>query len=553
MKNSQKGFAPIIVLILAIAVLAIGGGTYIALHKQKLATQISNSTASFDIASLGVKFELSNTLSDLTYIVINLGGEQAVNSVGFSSKQLEAIGCPASSAPLGYLTYDDNKGGTLVARARNSDLYFIKPDKLCNADERLRDWHTLQNNLSSLVTDYVSESVTSSRTTQTTPAQAQSNPPTAAQAQNTAISVAGMSKHADSNFGFSFYYPSSWTVQNSAARSSYAGGDVQKTLTITPPNGTTGDAVTIDEFYSPTREITIPYDLCSPMSGSSVPAHRYYFDANTHTWMIEVPAYTGISGRDGSQHSVPASTKAADVSQNTMGGLHMLAAGCSGAVIPLSAKNFVVFTFYRNVGHYYTSIAKTIMAADPSVATLVSRDEQIQTIINAGVLLGAIGTKVGQWRVTSEHVYTWTGDIVAGANPSTFKLIDTYSDGTAGASYATDGVHVYSGWSAETPALSGADPATFIAIRQQYQVPYAPSSGRYGESFISYDNSFAKDNSHVWYQGKLIPDANSSTFVVTGNTYIENAAGGYTLAHDSNHTYGIDQHSKLTIDGITIQ
>ena len=349
------------------------------------------------------------------------------------------------------------------------------------------------------------------------------------------VSVPGMKQYTDSNFGFSFWYPNTWTVQSTATKDNYAGGTIQKTLTIAP-NGSSGEAITIDEFSSPTREITIARDLCSPMSGSSVPAHRYYFDANTHTWMVEVPA----------------STKAADVSNNTMGGLHMLGAGCSGSVIPLSAKNFVVFLFNsRDVGPYYINIAKTITATDPSVATPVSTNEQIQTITNAGVLLGAIGTKVGEWYVTSDHVYNGRGDVVVGANPSTFRLISTYSDGTAGTSYATDGVHVYSAWSVGTSLLSGADPATFVAIRQQYQIPYAQSSGLYGQSFTAYDTQFAKDKSHAWYQGRLIPGADPSTFVVTGNTHVQNSTGGYTLAHDASHLYGVDAKDKLTVDGVT--
>src|SRR3989344_4348691 len=380
------------------------------------------------------------------------------------------------------------------------------------------------------------------------------NPPT------TKISVVGMKQYTDSNFGFSFWYPNTWKIQSTAIKNNYAGGTVQKTLTIAPPsvtidptNGMNGDAITMDEFYSPTREITVARDFCSPMSGSFVAAHRYYFDTNAHTWMVEVPAYTGQSERDGSTYSVPASTKPADVSQNTMGGLHMLGAGCSGSVIPLSAKNFVVFSFYsRNVGSYYINIAKTITATDPSVATPVSSSEQIQTITNAGVLLGAIGTKVGEWYVTSDHVYNGRGAVV-GANPSTFRLISTYSDGTPGTSYATDGVYVYSAWSVGTSLLSGADPATFVAIRQQYQIPYAQSSGLYGQSFTAYDTQFAKDKSHAWYQGRLIPGADPSTFVVTGNTHVQNSTGGYTLAHDASHLYGVDAKDKLTVDGVTIQ
>lgn len=370
-----------------------------------------------------------------------------------------------------------------------------------------------------------------------------------------AITVSGMQKYTDSSFGFSFWYPASWIVQDGVISDNYAGGNVQKTITISSsPNSNRSEAITINEFSSPTREITIAKDLCSPMSGLTVQAHRYYFDTNTHTWMVEVPAYTGQSEKDGSTYNVPASTKAADVSNNTMGGLHMLGAGCSGSVIPLSAKNFVVFSFNgRNVGPNYIELAKTITATDPSVATPASSEKQIQTITKAGVLLGAIGTKVGEWYVTGEHVYNWRGDVVVGANPSTFKLISTYSDGTVGTSYAADGTYIYSAWSAGAPVLSGANPSTFIAIRQQYQIPYAPSSGLYGQSFTAYDESFAKDNSHVWYEGKLIPNADPNTFVVTGNTLVQNSTGGYTLAHDARHTYGIDAKSNMTIDGVTVQ
>ncbi len=372
---------------------------------------------------------------------------------------------------------------------------------------------------------------------------------------NTKVAVAGMKEYTDSNFGFSFWYPSTWTVREGDIQDTYSGGTVQKTLVVSPANSDVRrvDAIVINEFYSPTREITIARELCSPMSGSFAAAHRYYFDTNAHTWMVDVPAYTGESERDGSKYNVPASIKAADVSYNTMGGLHMFGAGCSGYVIPLSAKNFVVFSFNsRNVGSAYGTIAKTITAADPSVATPVSVNEQIQTITNAGVLLDAIGKKVGEWHVTDEHVYNYLGNIVTSANPATFRLVPTFSDGSSATTYATDGRYIFSGW-LYGQVVGGADPVTFVAIKQQYQIPYAQSSGRYGESFASFDDSFSKDKSHVWYQGKLIPDADPSTFVVTGNTHVENSTGGYTLAHDARHIYGVDKNGKLTIDGITVQ
>lgn len=85
------------------------------------------------------------------------------------------------------------------------------------------------------------------------------------------VSVSSMKQYTDSNFGFSFWYPNTWTVQNATIKNNYTGGTIQKTLTIAPPgtSGEAGEVITIDEFSSPTREITIARDLCSPMSGSS--------------------------------------------------------------------------------------------------------------------------------------------------------------------------------------------------------------------------------------------------------------------------------------------
>lgn len=574
MKNLQKGFIglPILIAIL-LGIVVIGGGTYLVVHNNKVEQKVDNGSQNVPVTTDNNQNTVINPSSNQSQISTSNWKTYSNSEIGYS------ISYPPTYHPAygnDLFNFDENlyeKGNSAGVKiqvqktsgninASKADVPTIKfSEKVTSGPGGTFDVYSVAGlngtkYFQILVwgmendSQNVSKILSTFQFVPTTP----TNPSAGSNSVSNKITVSGMQQYTDSNFGFSFWYPNTWTVQNATIKNNYAGGTIQKTLTITPPNGTTGDAVTIDEFSSPTREITIAKDLCSPMSGSSVPTHRYYFDVSTHTWMVEVPAYTGQSGKDGSQYSVPASTKTADVSSNTMGGLHMLGAGCSGSVIPLSAKNFVVFSFYsRNVGPYYINIAKTITATDPSVATPVSINEQIQTITNAGVLLGAIGTKVGEWYVTSEHVYNGRGDVVVGANPSTFRLITTYSDGTAGTSYATDGVRVYSAWSVGTSLLSGADPATFIAIRQQYQIPYAQSSGLYGQSFTAYDTQFAKDKSHVWYQGRLIPNANPSTFVVTGDTHVENSSGGYTLAHDSNHSYGIDKQGKLTVDGVAIQ
>ena len=539
MKNKQKGF--IVPLLLSIiTILIIGGGVYIYLSQTSTAT--INQIASKTLDDYFGQFK-SQTIALNKRII-----DYKVNKISIVGDFNEKNRCFELHVDYSVKTAIDLIKGNLVqsiwvagngevgtdnwVNNKTEDFSLIKTDN--------NDYSVTENGTTNMgVCNQPSNPLITSSTTikQNIPANSSEH-----------VTVFGMQQYTDSNFGFSFWYPNTWTVQSTEIKDNYTGGTVEKTLTIAPQSNS-NDAITIDELSSPTREITIPYDLCSPMSGSFVAAHRYYFDVNAHTWMMEVPAYTAQSEKDGSQYSVPASVKAANVSNNTMGGLHMLGSGCSGAVIPLSAKNFVVFSFNsRNVGPYYINIAKTITATDPSVATPVSSDEQIKTITNAGVLLGAIGTKVGEWYVTNEHVYNWVGDIVVGANPSTFKLLNIYSDGTTGAPYATDGVHVYSAWSSKIPEINGADPATFVAIRQQYQIPYAKSSGLYGQSFTDYDTTFAKDKSHVWYESKLIPNADPSTFVVTGDTYVQNSYGGYTLANDAYHIYGTDEKGNLTVN-----
>jgi|GEM_PF-2477381 hypothetical protein len=105
----------------------------------------------FEIAALGLKFQAPPSLSDLDYRTIKLSGDQSVSSVEFSSKKLETAGCDIAKAPLGYLTYDNDKGGTLVANARSSNLYYIAPKTVCGTSAS--DSDTLKSALKSLTSD----------------------------------------------------------------------------------------------------------------------------------------------------------------------------------------------------------------------------------------------------------------------------------------------------------------------------------------------------------------------------------------------------------------
>lgn len=365
--------------------------------------------------------------------------------------------------------------------------------------------------------------------------------------QVSSVIVAGMSKYTDQDFGFSFWYPNSWTIQPPPSRQyiGLSGGAVVKTIVVGPVNDPS-NSIAIQEFVSSDMSIT-DNSSCGPAEGCSE-SLTYFFDAATHTWM--------------SQRHAPNATPLT-VFINTMGGLHLLGGNArfgDDYIIPLSAKNFLVVSSVEAGTIQEGLFAQTITATDPSVATPANTDQQIKTIHTEGLLYGALGTSVPSWGYTdSQYVYDSQGNIVVGANPATFKAINTYSDGfSSPTGFATDGVRIYSeAMSAKAVLVEGADPATFIAIRQSYQIPYAKDSGVYGQSFTAYDTNYEKDKYHVWDKGRLIPGADPKTFIVIGDadmyTDTYNNSGGFTFAKDANHLYGEDTKGNITVDGVTVK
>ena len=364
---------------------------------------------------------------------------------------------------------------------------------------------------------------------------------------NSGLSVPGMSEYTDRTFGFSFWYPGSWAVTDPSTKDSYlslAGGKVVKSIFIGSRNDN-GDGILIQEFTSSAKSITDNSD-CGPADDCPT-SLTYRFDPSIHSWLSQT-----------TNHGGAITAKVLTTFDNSMGGLHLLkgmARFGDDIIVPLSASNFLVISPGYAGATNQAPLAATVLATDPAVATPLGLDKQMETIRTEGLLYGVLGKRTGDWYVDDSNVYDSNGAPVPGANPATFHLITTFSDGYAGqdTGYATDGVHIYSDWYQSNHIVAGADPASFVPIRQQFQIPYAPSSGKYGQSFTSYDTNFAKDRSHVWYEGKLIPGADPNTFIVTGDTYIKNAYGGYTLAHDAHHTYGIDLKNNLTIDGKVAQ
>ncbi len=198
------------------------------------------------------------------------------------------------------------------------------------------------------------------------------NPPAGGQTPATpagdmpTVSVAGMRQYTDTKFGFSFWYPDNWTVTvpvNPPFGAQLQGGTVVATLGLQPA-GQAYPSIILKEFHSDTTSIT------DTGGAGPIGPITYYFDKASHLWMTTSAIADGVTDI----------TKPADISNNSMGGLHLFG-GTSRFdtnIIPLSAQNFVVMS--DGGASNATVAAKTVVALDPAVATPVSVAEQIKTI-----------------------------------------------------------------------------------------------------------------------------------------------------------------------------
>jgi hypothetical protein len=189
-----------------------------------------------------------------------------------------------------------------------------------------------------------------------------------------------MSHYTDKDFGFSFWYPSNWSTEihtpTKAPDTYYPGGVLMKSLYLMDSKGNLMAAV--NSVSSQGSSITDeagggPNRACPAASCDTV---RYFFDSASHTWMQEYPTEAN------QQHQTGIAT-AADVSNNTMGGLHIFPGSArfgSDSVVPLSAKNFVI-VIAGDAGNFDQKVlVNTIVATDPTVATPVSTAQQTVTI-----------------------------------------------------------------------------------------------------------------------------------------------------------------------------
>jgi|GEM_PF-5010106 hypothetical protein len=174
------------------------------------------------------------------------------------------------------------------------------------------------------------------------------------------VSVPGMSKYTDSDFGFSFWYPSGWTVSdvpipkdgNDWPQSLY--GPVRKIKLLQVSNG----IKTID-----VAEATSSTGIYA--GGCGTCWETIYFDSSSGQWMDHDQNRTD-GGRQDKLYP-------ADLSKKTMGGLPIF----WGEVVALSSTKFVgVVGLYTNYG----LLTNTIVATDASAATPVNAAQQMAII-----------------------------------------------------------------------------------------------------------------------------------------------------------------------------
>ncbi len=169
--------------------------------------------------------------------------------------------------------------------------------------------------------------------------------------------VAGMSQYTDADFGFSFWYPSGWSVQIS--QTGIATDRLIRSLVVSDTSGK--QLFYVDDFQN--------------VNGQSLWVDKnntesYFFDSTASVWTHQT-----ISGGSVSKQT-------ADTSVNTMGGLHMFSwnafPSASDVLIPLSASTFVGVSSIA--GATVVPLAQTIVATNPVVAIPVSTAQQIVTI-----------------------------------------------------------------------------------------------------------------------------------------------------------------------------
>ena len=160
-------------------------------------------------------------------------------------------------------------------------------------------------------------------------------------------SVPGMSEYRGADF--TFWYPSSWNIVQTGSVSMNLVDSSGKTMMnvgeVTPPTGAIGNVIDANDSES------------------------YYFDSNSGVWTYS----RTTSGQT--------KNSSADMSQTTIGGLHMFTFDglAYDDIIPLSATRFVTVDDTSETIDV-RPLARTVGAINPAVAIPVSTGQQIAAI-----------------------------------------------------------------------------------------------------------------------------------------------------------------------------
>ncbi len=270
----------------------------------------------------------------------------------------------------------------------------------------------------------------------------------------------GMSRFTDRGFGFSFWYPTAWRVKEEpvdprVVEEWFADAKCIKELDVVDPETEGKDGavgVIIQELFAPAGLTELGR---SHSARWILENQKHFVDSKTHKWM-----YVDLSDApDGS----PPQAHPFDMTKarRTMGGLPILSGvvpDASEDIVPLNASHFLVISTMQVAGDYdHEYLATTVVSTHLGAGKPASEQVQAETIHKAGIKLGAIGEMVGRWYKDSEHVYDQNGELLRGADPKTFALLDGSNP-----YFATDGVLVYF----TGGVIPGADPMTFVPMGQ---------------------------------------------------------------------------------------
>jgi hypothetical protein len=237
---------------------------------------------------------------------------------------------------------------------------------------------------------------------------------------SSSVSVPGMSKYTDKDFGFSFWYPSNWSVTAVSVGNSvqYSGGKIMKRLQVT--GGNQENNIEVDEIIFPSDSVTVPDAGCMA---------TYYSDSNApQGWMEK------IFGCDQPESTDPYTQYL------TMGGLLPLftqeGLSTQSWIVPLSKTSAKKALLVTPMGHsaLLGSLVSTLESTDPKVSPPISTEELNRYLnsekeafeksyFTASPVIGPAPLTV-QFPIPTSLIYERTGATISFGDGDTYNLKD---------------------------------------------------------------------------------------------------------------------------------